>query len=74
MAAGRLGPFTAALEAAATVVGAGILVGGFVIGLVLFLAGRSRAEIAARALTDGFAGGIVGVGFILLDLALRYLR
>jgi hypothetical protein len=72
MAVGQVGPFTAVVESLATAIGAGMVLGGFAIGTAGFLAGRSRQELAERALTDGYAGGLIGIASVLFDLVLRY--
>jgi len=72
MAFGQIGPVTNAAEAAATAVGAGILLGSFVFGAVAFLGGASREELERRVLRDGYLGGLLAVGVGLVDLVLRY--
>ena len=72
MSLGQLGPFTIALETLAAAVGAGILLGGFSIGVCRLMAGRPRRELDVHVLTDGYFGGGIGVVFVLLDLLLRY--
>jgi NAD kinase len=72
MALAQIGPLTAILEALATAVGAGIPLGGFAMGTVGLLARWPRRELAARALTDGYAGGIGALLILLIDLLLRY--
>jgi hypothetical protein len=67
-----VGPLTSLVETVSTTVAAGILLGGFAIGAVGLLAGRSREEVSTRALTDGYAGGALGAGALLVDLILRY--
>ena len=68
----QVGIFTTALELAATSIGAGILVGGFVVASIATLAGRSRREVDRNALRDIFVGGSVGMYCLLVDLILRY--
>lgn len=70
MALGQIGPFTALLESVATAVGAGMLLGGFALGSAAFVVGSARPELAERALTDGYLGGFVALGLILLDTVL----
>jgi hypothetical protein len=72
MALGQIGPLTALLEWLATMVGSGILLGGFVMGILGLLMGQSMQVLAARAMKDGYAGGAVGVLLVLADLILRY--
>jgi hypothetical protein len=68
----QIGPLTAAFEALATAVGAGVLLGSFAVGTFGLVAKWPRKELGARALTDGYVGGGVGVLVSLLDLVLRY--
>jgi hypothetical protein len=72
MLIGQVGPFTTAIETMATAVGAGILLGSFATGAIGMLAGRSRRVLAARGLIYGYYGGLFAVGFVLVDLAIRY--
>jgi hypothetical protein len=72
MSIGQVGPFTTAIETMATAVGAGILLGSFAMGAIGLLAGRPRRVLEARGLTDGYYGGLFAIGFVLVDLALRY--
>jgi hypothetical protein len=67
-----IGPLTTAFEAWAAAVGAGVLLGSFAMGTVGLVARWPRDELGVRALTDGYAGGVVGMLVALLDLALRY--
>lgn len=68
----QIGPFTAVFEAVATAVGAGIVLGSFAMGTVGLVARWPRHELAARALTDGYVGGIAALFIVLADLLLRY--
>jgi hypothetical protein len=72
MRVAQIGPFTTALEAGATAVAAGILLGSFAMGTYRLMKKRPRRELEAHVLTDGYAGGIVGAVGALLDLILRY--
>jgi hypothetical protein len=72
MALAQIGQVTSAFEAVATVVGAGIVLGGFALGTARHLAGWSRRELEAHVLTDGYIGGAIGAASIFLDLILRY--
>jgi len=72
MALAGVGPLTSAIETVATAVAASTLLGSFAVGAVGLLTGKSRKALAARALTDGYAGGILGAVAVLLDLFLRY--
>lgn len=68
----QVGPLSALFEGLAAVVGAGIVLGGFMIGLYRFWKSRSRQELEANVLIDGYLGGAAGVGLVLLDLLMRY--
>jgi len=63
---------TTVLESVATAVGAGIVMGSFVMGTVGMVAGRSRRDLEKRALRDGYVGGAVAAVLLIFDLALRY--
>ena len=68
----QIGPLTALFEGLATAVGAGIVLGGFTVGLYRFWTSRSRLELENNVLLDGYLGGIAGVSMVLLDLLMRY--
>lgn len=68
----RIGLLTAALEALAAAVGAGIVLGGFAGGIYRLLTERLRGELEARVLADGYAGGVVAILIVGIDLAVRY--
>jgi hypothetical protein len=72
MAFAQIGPLTTAAEAAATAIGAGILLGSFVLGTISLLRGTPRPILEGRVLTDGYLGGLVGACIALFDLLLRY--
>jgi hypothetical protein len=72
MAFAQVGSLTGILEALATAVGAGIVLGGFTIGMCRMIAGHPRHTIEIHVLTDGYFGGAAAVVVVLLDLALRY--
>ena len=67
-----IGPITAGLEAAATSIGAGMLVSGFVMAAAGFARGRKRRQIERSSLKDACIGGMVATGLIVLDLSMRY--
>jgi hypothetical protein len=69
---GQVGPLTMVLEATATAVGAGVVLGSFGSGLVGLLLGDSRAAFEARVLRDGYIGGGAAVLVALADITLRY--
>jgi hypothetical protein len=72
MAVAQIGPLTSAFEALAAVVGAGIVLGGFASGVYRLAATRPRDELETRVLPDGYAGGVVAILVVLIDLAVRY--
>jgi hypothetical protein len=60
-----IGPWSFRIEAVATSVGAGILLGGFVAGLLALL---GIGPWGRNGITDaGYIGGCVGVVFLLVD-------
>ncbi|HEX5928875.1 MAG TPA: hypothetical protein VFY48_05730 [Solirubrobacterales bacterium] len=72
MAAGQIGFFTNVMEALATAVGAGIVLGGFLAGAVGAIAGWPRVLRDERVLITGYGGGIAGVVAAVIDLLVRY--
>jgi hypothetical protein len=68
----QIGPLTAGIEALATAVGAGIVLGSLAIGVARLLSGQSRQVLEAHVLTDGLIGGISGVVIACIDVAIRY--
>jgi hypothetical protein len=68
----QIGFLTAVLGLAATSIGAGIVVGGFVAAGVGMILGRSRKEMESNALRDGFVGGFIGMSCLCFDLLVRY--
>jgi hypothetical protein len=72
MAVAQIGPLITLFETLAAAVGAGALLGSFAMGTVGIVLGWSRQELADRALTDGYVGGLVGVFVTLLDCLIRY--
>ncbi|HEV7769325.1 MAG TPA: hypothetical protein VGO66_01560 [Solirubrobacterales bacterium] len=73
MSLAEIGPLTDAMEALASAVGAGGLLGAFLMGAFGFFAGWPRQGLEARALTDGYAGGFIATQIVLTDMAVRYL-
>ncbi|HEY6551179.1 MAG TPA: hypothetical protein VIY71_08285, partial [Solirubrobacterales bacterium] len=67
----HIGFATSVFEAAATSIGAGVVVGGFVAATGAMLGRRSRKEVEKTALRDGYIGGVVGIFCLLLDLLTR---
>jgi hypothetical protein len=68
----QIGSATGLLEAAATSVGAGMLLSGFVMAVVGFARGRARGQIEKSSLRDACAGGLFAIWLIVLDLSMRY--
>jgi len=68
----RIGFLTTLLELAATSIGEGIVVGGFVAAAVGMLRRRSRKDLEGNALRDTFAGARGGILCLLFDLLMRY--
>jgi hypothetical protein len=68
----HVGPVTAALESAATTIGAGMLLSGFVMAATGFVRGRTPREVEENAVRDACIGGLVATGLIVFDLAMRY--
>jgi hypothetical protein len=73
MVAAQIGLLTALMESAATAVGAGIVLGGFVTGGVGLVAGWPRPKFDARVLSFGYFGGVAGSGAMVADITFRYL-
>jgi hypothetical protein len=69
----QIGPLTSLMESVAAAVGAGALLGAFLIGAYGSFSGWSRGELEARAISDGYAGGVLATLFVVLDLVIRYL-
>lgn len=72
MGLAQIGPFTSTVEAVATAMGAGVIVGSVAMGVVGMALGWPREEIAGRAITDGYVGGLFGATLVALDAFLRY--
>lgn len=63
----EIGPLTGILESMTRAIGAGIVLGTFTLGTLGLLAGRTRQMLETRVLTDGYAGGCVGLGAVIFD-------
>ncbi len=68
----HIGATTTVLEAAATSIGAGILMGGFLMGTVGLVLGWTREDFEGRVLRDGYIGGVTATAFLIFDLLVRY--
>jgi hypothetical protein len=73
MAFAQIGFLTALMESAATAVGAGIVLGGFLTGVVGLVAGWPRPKFDARVLVYGYFGGFAGSVAMFADITFRYL-
>jgi len=60
-----IGPITSALETLATTVGAGLILGSFVVGAIGLIAGGQATQ--RRLARAGYFGGIAAVICFLLD-------
>ena len=67
----QIGFFTTLLELAATAIGAGVVVGGFLAAAVGVLIPQSRKEAEGNPLTDVFWGGLLGMFCLCADLIVR---
>jgi F0F1-type ATP synthase membrane subunit c/vacuolar-type H+-ATPase subunit K len=67
----QFGFFTALLELAATAIGAGVVVGGFLSAAVGVVTRQSRREAGGNALIDVFWGGLLGMFCLCADLIVR---
>jgi hypothetical protein len=72
MVSAQIGLLTGTAEALATAIGAGMLLGSFVLGSLGLLYGQARQDLERRVLTDGYYGGIFGTLLTVADLASRY--
>jgi hypothetical protein len=63
-----IGFATSLLELAATSVGYGVVVGGFVASGAGMFSGWSRKEMEASAFRDAFWGGLLGILCLCIDL------
>jgi hypothetical protein len=68
----QIGPLTAGVEALATAVGAGVVLGSFAMGIGRVLAGQPRWMLEDYVLTDGLLGGLFGLTITLIDAIIRY--
>jgi len=70
--AAQIGFATTLLELAATSIGEGIVTGGFAAAAAGMVVGRSRMELEANTVRNGFWGGLGGISCLCIDLFLRY--
>lgn len=70
----QIGPLTSLMESTAAAVGAGMLLGGFLTGLVGLIRAWPRRQFDARVLWYGYAGGVGAAVVMLADITFRYLH
>jgi hypothetical protein len=68
----QIGPFTSIMESAAAAVAAGMLLGGFLTGLVGLMRGFSRQRFDWLVMQSGYIGGAGSLFVILADITLRH--
>jgi len=68
----QIGLATTLLELVATSIGEGVVAGGFAAAAAGMVAGRSRKELEANAMRDGFWGALGGLCCLCFDLFLSY--
>ena len=71
MALAQIGPATNAMETLATAVGAGMLLGGFLVGGVAAVLGWPKAKLEEWTLSIGSGGGAFAVLLASVDWAMR---
>jgi hypothetical protein len=67
-----IGLFGSIFEAAATAIGTGIVVGGFLGASAGMVFGWSRKEVEGHSLRDGYFGAAIAAVLWLFDLLVRY--
>lgn len=72
MVVAQIGPLTAMLEAFATAVGAGAVIGSVAVGVRGLWARRSIQDIELQALSGGYVGGAGGAVLALIDVVISY--
>lgn len=68
----QIGPLTTVLEAAATAVGAGAVLGSAAAGICGFWVRFPVRKIERRALFGSYIGGAVGATAAIVDAVIRY--
>lgn len=72
MPVAQIGPLTTAMESAAAAVAAGMLLGGFLTGLVGIARGWPRRRFDSRVVEFGYLGGAGGAAVMLADITFRH--
>jgi hypothetical protein len=72
MASAQIGPLTTLLEAAATAVGAGVVLVSVAVGIWCLAVDRPRSAVEDLAVKGGYFGGGLGAAIALVDAVLRY--
>lgn len=72
MAVAQIGPLTTVLEAAATSVAAGAVLGSLAAGIRGFWVGLPARRVERWALYGSYVGGTAGAGLALFDVVIRY--
>jgi hypothetical protein len=72
MGLAHIGLLTTVTEAAATAVGAGVVLSSVAVGVWGIALGRPMVEIESWTLKGGYFGGAFGAGLALVDTILRY--
>jgi len=68
----QIGPLTTMLEAVATAVGAGAVLGSVTAGMCGLLARWPLPKVERLALYGSYLGGAVGAALVLFDAVIRY--
>jgi hypothetical protein len=66
------GLFTGGLEAVATSIGAGILVGSFAFGVRGLATGTPKEVSEGKAVTGGYVGGTTALFLLVIDILRKY--
>ncbi len=72
MVLAHIGLLTTVTEAAATAVGAGVVLSSVAVGIWGIAVGRAMVEVESWALKGGYFGGGFGAVLALVDAVLRY--
>ncbi len=72
MALAQIGPLTELMQSVAAGVGAAMLLGGFMTGVVGLVRAWPRGQIDERVAEFSYIGGTGGILVILVDITLRH--